>query len=444
METCWLYALLSAANKSVDNTLSIPLLLLVLPLSWGVSAALKCLKWPKAIPTVLSWIIWIPLMLLMVKMQLFWSISFSDTAWLSAIPQSLSHIFVDFESPFLILISTAALWWLGRRIAYLRPDFAAAIIETQLGLIILVIVFFTAYELKLEQSGSVMLALIFFFLALLGVSVSHSQGDSWLFSSRKSYWAGIVLVCIGIILALGLLIGFIFNPDLIQIFLKILKWIWTGIERVISWLANLFPSQNAPLPEMQSFPSLEPSDSEEIKWFSMPEWLRRAISLVWIIIVSGLLLVAIWRIATQISDWIRRHLPSRGGEVESLKGAFKADLLNLLKKIISTIFKIKFKSRAGDKIKNIPTQVMSVRQLYSQFLYWAAAEGYPRDKSQTPEEYRLKLSQLKPEYEEALGTITHEYMNVRYGSSVPTDAKLNQLREKWQYLRKQGLKKPKK
>ncbi len=56
MEVSWLYAVLNAANKSVADRLSIPLLLLTLLISFGVSKGLSYLKWPKPALTTLSWV----------------------------------------------------------------------------------------------------------------------------------------------------------------------------------------------------------------------------------------------------------------------------------------------------------------------------------------------------------------------------------------------------
>jgi hypothetical protein len=149
MEACWLYALLSFANHSVDNVLSIPLLLPVLLVSYGVSVLLKQVRWPKAIMTMLSWIIWPAVMLLMIKFQLFPDLAFSNGDWLSSLGHAFTQIFYKFEAPLLVFISSAVLWWMGRRLAYLKMDFPATITESQVGLVALVVVFFINYELKL-------------------------------------------------------------------------------------------------------------------------------------------------------------------------------------------------------------------------------------------------------------------------------------------------------
>jgi hypothetical protein len=440
MEACWLYAVLSAANHSVNNVLSVPLLLSVLWVSYGVSILFKQVRWPKTMMTILSWVIWPAVMLLMVKLQLFSGLGFSDISWLSSLGHAFSQVFYKFEAPLLVFMSTSILWWMGRRLAYLELDFPATITESQVGLVALVMVFFINYELKLSQSNSSNVAIMFFFLALSGVSISHAQEDSWLFSSRRGYWLGLVLVCIGIILITGLLVSFIFTPDLIQWIIKGFQWIWSIIEKIMAFIASLFPSSTPDPGNLPPVPTIPPGNEDEGPLFKMPEWLRPGLELVWKLVVGGFLLVALWRLASQLFGWIRRHSQSSGDETENLKGAFKTDLLNFLKRLLSAVFRIKFRVH-DTQFQNIQPEVAAARRLYAQFLQWAAVRGHPRDKSQTPEEYQLLLAQFSPENKEALDFITCEYVKVRYGSSIPTLENLNYLREKWQNLKKTGLKK---
>jgi hypothetical protein len=441
METCWLYAALNAANQSVGGVLYVPFLLVALFLSLGISALLKLLPWPKIVLTILSWIIWPAAFLLMVKYQLFALSGFSDSVWLSAIAHAFSQIFYTFEAPLLIFISTAVMWWLGRRMAYFKADFSTAVTETQLGVVILALVYFSAYQLKLEQSGSTGVALIFFFLALVGISLSHARGDSWLSSSHKKHWLGITLVLIGLILVFGLVASYIFTPDLIQVFINAAKWVWSLIERLIAFFASLFPPSTHTSPEMSPLPTMTSPDTETSGGIHWPEWLRPSLLLVWEILIVGLIIVAVWRVTSEIFHWLQRHAPSGGDEVESLKGGFWTDFLAFFKNLVYRLLKIQRKPREDDGLKNLPPQVVSVRQLYAQFLHWTSSKGHPREKFQTPEEYREALYRLMPEMEKNLDLITREYMNVRYGSGIPTDDKLVELKNCWHDLKKEGFKK---
>ncbi len=443
MELSWLYALLSAANKSVSDLLSIPLLLSTLLISAVISKALSYLHWPKPLTTILSWIIWPAAMLLMIKFQLFREAAFTDTAWLTAIPHAFSRIFNSFEPALLVLISTAALWWLGRRLAYMKPDFSSAVTEFQFGMVILITTIFTAYMLDLDQSSSLPVTLIFFSLGLFGISVSHAQGSNWLNSGREGHWTGILLFSIGIILAAGIIISLIFTQDLVQLILDILKWIWGLIDKLMGLIASLFPEQSPPSPPPgMEMPAVPPSEDTEV--FRLPEWLTGGARLIWTISVTAFLLFAIWRISSQIFRWMRNRASRGSAEVESLKGAFKIDLLNWLKRLLSRIPGIKFRMphKAGNR--DLPPEIASVRQLYSELLRWGAEKGHSRRKSQTPNEYREELGQLIPENQDGLSFITHQYIHARYGSASPTEEDLSRLKQDWQRIKKSGLKRPNK
>lgn len=441
MEFSWLYALLNAANKSVANALSVLLMLLTLLVSFAVSRALRYLSWNKVALTALSWVVWPIVMLLLIKVQLFGGTSFTDPAWLGSIPHALGQMVDHLEPALLILLSSAALWWLGRRLAYITIDFKAALVEFQLGLVLLVIVFFVAYETNLDQSASVPVAMTFFFMALIGISISHTQDNpSWLNSWRQGNWLGMLLISIGIILLLGLLISIIVTPDLLQLFLRALKWLWGIVERMLTFFANLIPKQQEqPLP---SLPPMAGPGQDEGPGLTLPEWLLPGARLAWTIIAGGVLLIAIWRVTTQIIGWMRNRASTAGGEVESLRGAFKTDLLNWFKRLLSRLFGIKFGSLNRGRLKNVPPEIASVRQLYGQLLRWGSEKGYPRAKPQTPLEYQYVLNGAISENRDDLDFITCEYINVRYGCNLPTEEKLNQLKQKWHNLRKTELRSP--
>jgi hypothetical protein len=88
----------------------------------------------------------------------------------------------------------------------------------------------------------------------------------------------------------------------------------------------------------------------------------------------------------------------------------------------------------------VATEIASVRQIYRQFLRWAAAGGYPRDISQTPHEYLYGLAYVLPDVLDDLDLITQRYIRTRYGASLPTEYELNQMSHSWQRVRQYRLK----
>jgi len=444
MGACWLYALLTLLNKQVaDGRLSVLGLLLVYPLAFGLNKLLRQLQWPKVCLRSISWLAWLVGMLLIVKVQLFSDVGLLNPVWLMALPQAIGQIIYTFKPELLILVSSAVMWWLGRRLAYLRINFAALVTEFQFGLAILLITFFVVSQLRVDLADSVPITLIFFLFALLGISIAHAQeGTGWLSGLYQGHWSGLLLLSISLILILGLLIGSLVTPDLLQLILAGLKWIWGLILKVIAFIASLFPEpEPGELPPPMPVPEVEPS--EGFKLWTMPEWMRGGLSLGLTILWGGLILVALWRISSQIFGWLRRRLTSMAGaEFEPLPGAFKADFLSLLKRILLKLLGFKVPLRLARKSSSILPEIASVRQIYRQLLRWAAAGGYPRHISQTPYEYLYILQGLLPEAQVDLDFITHQYVSTRYGASLPTEDALHQLRQSWHKISQNRLKSP--
>jgi len=444
MEGCWLYASLAMLNKQVaGGRLSILGILLFYPLAFAFNKLVRWLRWPKVCLHSLSWLAWAVGMLLMVKIQLFSDLQWLNPSWLLAIPQAIGQIIYTFKPELLILASTAIIWWLGRRLAYLRINFAASVSEFQFGLAILLLTFWVTSLLRLDLTESVPTALAFFFFALLGTSIAHAQeGTSWLSGLYQGHWSGLLLVSISLVLILGLLIGSVVTPDLLQLVLAALKWVWGLILKVIAFIASLFPEpEPGELPPAMPMPQMEPA--EEFKLWTMPESVRSGLRLGLGMLWLGISLLALWRISSQIYEWLSRRLASMAGaEIEPLQGAFRADLLSLLKRIILKLLRLGLPFRLARKSKSLLPEVATVRQIYRQLLRWAATGGYPRHVSQTPYEYLYTLADLLPEARGDLDFITQQYVSTRYGTSLPTEDALHQLRQSWHEISQNRLNRP--
>jgi hypothetical protein len=442
MEGCWLYALMALLNKQVaDGRLSVIGLLLLYPLAFIFNKLLRQLRWPEVCLRTISWLVWVVGMLLMVKIQLFSSLGWLNTSWLVALPQAIAQMLYTFKPELLILVSSAVLWWLGRRLAYLKVNFAASVSEFQFGLVILLITFFVTSQLRVDLADSVPTALTFVLLALLGMSIAHAQeGTSWLSGLHQGHWAGLLLISISLILILGLLIGSLVTPDLLQLVWAALKWVWGLIITAIAFIASLFPEpETAELPPAMPIPEIEPS--EGFKPWTMPEPVRSGLRFGLNILWLGLILAALWRVSSDIFGWLRRKLAGMAGaEFEPLPGALRADFLSLLKRILLKLLGFRLPFRLRGKTSSILPEIASVRQIYRQLLRWAAVGGYPRRLSQTPHEYLYTLADLLPEAQDDLDLITQQYITARYGTCLPTEDELHQLRQSWHRVRQNRLK----
>jgi hypothetical protein len=446
MEGCWLYALIALLNKqTADGRLSVLGILVLYPVAFLFNMVLVRLKWPKACIQSVSWLGWVVGMLLIVKVQLFGDLPVSDPQWLLSVPRSITEVIYAFRPELLILLSTGVLWWLGRRLARRICNFAAMVSEFQFGLVMLILIFFVTSQLGVTLDNAVPVALSFFLFALVGISVAHAlEGTSWLSGLYQGHWSGLLLVSISVILLLGLLISWAVTPDLLQVIWAGIKWawglIWGLIMKVLLFLSGLFPeSEPAEPPPMPSMPAMEPD--EGFKLWTMPEWLRGGLRLSWSILVLGLILFALWRISSDIFRWLRRKLASMAGaEFEPLPGAFKADFLSLLKRILFKLLGLKLPFRLRGEKGTFPPEIASVRQIYRQFLRWATAGGYPRHISQTPHEYCYTLVGLLPEAREDLDLVTQQYVRTRYGALLSTGDELNELSQAWHRLKQTHLK----
>lgn len=176
--------------------------------------------------------------------------------------------------------------------------------------------------------------------------------------------------------------------------------------------------------------------------WTMPEALRSGLRLGWSVLFFGLILVALWRVSSQIFGWLHRKLTPAEAEVEPLPGAFRADLLGLLKRIMLKLLGFRLPFWRRKKLEHLSAETASIRQIYRQLLRWAASSGWPRHLSQTPHEYLHTLENLLPVAQQELRFITEQYVSVRYSPRSPTEKELYQFRRSWYQLRQNRLKGP--
>jgi hypothetical protein len=442
IECCWLYALMALLNKpAADERLSILGILALYPLSFGFNGLLRRLRWPGFFLRIISWIVWALAMLLMVKFQLWGGLAWSDTSWLLAVPRAIAGLFYGFRPELLVLIATGVIWWLGRRLAYAKVNFTTLVSEFQFGLVILVVTFLIASSIEVDIAHPAYLIAAFFLFSLGGMSIAHArEGVSWLSGLNQGHWVGLLLVSISLVLILGFLVSLAVTPDLLQLCLAAIKWVWGLIVKAMAFLASLLPS-SGPAEPLTPVPGVETVPSEEFELWTMPEAVRTGLGIGWMVLFGGLIVLAIWRISSDIFRWLRRRLASMAGaEYEPLPGAFRADLLSLLKRIGSNLLSLILRFRRGAGREPGFAGVASVRQVYRWLLRWASTGGCPRGMSQTPYEYCSALAGLLPEAQGDLELITQGYVRARYGASLPDEGESARLSQAWHRVRQNRLK----
>jgi hypothetical protein len=438
MQVCWLGTILDLLNQKVANG-SLPALgiLVFYPLAFGFQRLLLALQRPRVV--LPSCLVWAGATLLLAKIQFFSSFSPGDARWLFSLWQAMGQMFHTFNPQGLMVMSSAVLWGLGWRLAYLRIQFSTVVREFQFGLVIFLAAFFIQGQLGMQTPALVPAALVFFFLSLAGISLTHSrEHTSWLPGPHKGFWFGFLLLSIGFILSLGFLISMGVTPSLISFILSALaqagQILLDLVHKLLMLLSNLFPlPKPADPPPSLRMPQIKGPSEAPLVLFS--DSVREVLRFIWSMGCLALILVALWRICGQIFGWLRRKLGGlEEAEVEPMPGAFREDLLNWLRWIILA-FGFKWPFRRGAKSHLSLSEAESVRRIYRQLLKWAAKKGCVRHASQTPMEYLQNLLQWLPEGRWDLTFITLHYVRARYGLWPPAQRDLEQLGRSWHQLK---------
>jgi hypothetical protein len=448
LEISWLWAFLDLLDQKAANG-SFPLLILLgfYPLGLVFHRILRGLSWMKVI--LLGCLAWTALVLLLGKVHFFAHTGWENPQWLRAFGDSLARMFHSLTPEALAVMSSAVFWGFGCRLAYVRIHFANLVGEFQFGLAILLILFFLNAQWELPTATLIPLTLAFFFFALSGIAVSHSlERESWVSGHYRHRWFAFLLLTIGSILGIGWLISGVVNPPLVELILSLMamagQWIWGWIVKFFIFLGELIPSPKpGELPPASRLPQMK--GPAEAPFILFSDSVREVIRFIWGAGVISLLLIALWRISSQIFDWFRRKMGGMGdAEVEPLPGAFREDLISFLKKLLR-IFGFAWPFRKGSRAEPLPEGAELVRKTYRQLSAWAAKKGHARNPAQTPYEFLKGLTAWLPERQGDLTSITEQYVRTRYGLLAPTANGLEELQRSWQRIRQTRFKKrPKK
>ncbi len=444
LEGCWLYTLVYMLNVLIaEGRLNVPGLLPLYLLAFGTNWLWRRLGWPRVIRGALNITGGVVFTLLAVKIQLFGHLPLADAMWLAALGEAFTNIFYGLSPEMVLLVGGGVLWWFGQRMASLPMAFATAVREFQFGLIVLLILLFIVYGMEIQLSHTILVVTIFFVASLLSLSIAHAQENKQSTEFYHGNWLGILLMSISAIILLGLAIGSIITPDLLQLVVAGLTWLWGLIVKGITFIASLFPQSDITPGEV--LPGAGPMPVEEpdyTKLFVLPEVVRKGLRFGWSVLMIGMLLVFLWRISEQIFTWLRTRLGSTGNaEYESLSGAFWTDIQLLFQRIFRWILKILRWPTLLRKRKTVePKEITSIRQLYQQLLRWAAKAGLPKPVFQTAYEYLDVLQEKMPAYRDTLQYVTGKYVSARYGHVTPSVEELDQLKQSWHNLKHQNLK----
>jgi hypothetical protein len=442
IETCWLYVILKVLNEHVAHSqLSLFGVLLFYPIALGFNKMIQLLELTKSFRMILTWLLWAILLLVSIKIQLYSSLPWTDPAWLTSLPLAIPQLIYVFRAEVLLFGGSAITWWLGYRLSTGTVNFESLLARFQFGLVILIATFFTISFLQIDVLNAIPVVLIFFFASLAGISIAHAQENkSWLADRNRLQWSWILLASIGVIFLAGFIISALVSHDLLQLVINAIKWLGKLIMTVLAFLASLLPKPEpgTMLPPMGEMPGMPPEEKNLI--LNLPEALRNWLNLAMGVIWGGLVLVALWQISSRLFNWLRGRFNVPDAEVEPMRGAFKADLVALLKHIYRMLSGLKFLSWLTGKSNMLSPEVLSVYQIYRHLLHWGAKSGYPRKHFQTPNEYLAILTDLLPDARQDLVLITHQYVSIRYGGRLPETQELQDIRQSWDRVKQNRAK----
>ena len=341
---------------------------------------------------------------------------------------------------FLLLVTAGVLWGLGCRLGSLRVSFTTLLSEFQFGLVILLLALFAEQKLEMHQTHLVPLILCFFSFALLGAGVAHGREHAgWTSSRYLSSWIAFLVIAIALILITGLLITVLVSPSFIQFLLALLyqagSLLLGFLAKILRFLINLLPLPDSTLPVSAPVPRPAPKPEDWSPFFLISDSTREVMRVLWTLMVSSLLAVALWRVSSQVLDWLRRRMGTLAGEeVEPLPGAFRADLRILLTWILD-ILSLKWLYRLLRKKKRSEQKINSIRQIYMKLLQWSAARGCGREVAQTPYEFLPRMCANLPEAKEDFVFLTSQYVAVRYGPKGTAEEVFEEAKSRLQNIR---------
>lgn len=400
--------------------ISAPLLLAAYVVSFAAGVGLRLLIGSRLVASVISWLLW-PVVVFALLLPL----------WPIELPAEAAPLAFT-------VVAAGLLWWLGARLAGRYISYETVLSEFQVGLLVLVGLLFLSYVLHLEQSSLVPAAIVFVGLGLAGAATTRAnEGGGLPLPRRSNTWWAMLLLSMSLVFLLGFLVALLFTPDLMHLLGQGIRALWHLLERLMSALAGLFGTEEAPA-ELPPVPQITGQQSEPEFSLTLPDsWLRPS-RIAYGVFIGVLVLVMIWRLTLQLFAWARRRTDRGDVRVEHLRGAFRADLLNLLRRLISWVKALSLLGRIRQRATEKMVPSISVRRLYTEMVRWGARSGIPRMPSQTPLEYLDVLCAAFPAYRSEVMLITQGYVRARYAAQVLNEEDVQQLKASRRRLKRKA------
>ncbi len=433
MQACWFYAWLAliAVKTDVPGTVA-PTIILFLGAAALARWALMRSPLRQVTRLGIYWVAWFLLAAIAGKLLLFPSMPWGQVDWLFALPRGLVRVvFETRPAELLLLLGSGGAWYLGGQSISRGPTYETILGQFQFGLVMLLGAFLAAQGLSISTGHPLLLAITFFTLALTGIAITRSrQEQARAPGAANRQFAGSLVTLLVAVTALGLLASVIVTPGLIEVILNAVGFALHAVGSAIVYVLSLLPQPDLTPPEGDAQPPATGDDSgllEFYRTFPWPAVLKRVIFIVWVVVIMGMFLLALWRIFSTILGWLKRRSNMNGVEVESLSSGFLADLLAFMLWFERAGHALAARFRKFARSRFGPSGKPTWSSIYLNFARWAGKKLAPREPSQSAHEYQEALSRLLPAASRDLALITDTYARARYGRYEPDNEALREM-----------------
>lgn len=365
-----------------------------------------------------------------------------------------------FSSPSPALILIVAILYVWRRSVLLSSSFVlgptTGALRFRLGVLFLALF---ALVHRDEKAGMLLEVLpVYFGAGLLGMALGRADSLTLARGASQSPFSGGWLVAVvsivAAIVALGGGLGVLLSTQAAQslagilaivlvalavaVLSPVLLGLYFAFSYIVGWLMTVWPTQG---PFQESMESVEALDSmlEGLRQEAGKQqpafmaWLREHSSELTIILTSLAVLILAFLSVRVGRRYLRLRKQAEEDEAESLFSA--SEMADDVRRRIQEL-----RDRLGGQrpLKSFQRLITAstVRRIYTRLMALAHKAGCGREASETPLEFLGKLIDLFPDHKSEVTTITHAYVQVRYGEFPEDEIDLKRVREGWAAIRK--------
>lgn len=441
MQACWLYTWLYVLEmRLLQQHLLAPAAILFSALALPARLYIERLPLRGGLKRACFWFVWAASAAIAGKLLLLPGMPWADAGWLVALPRAVVRLL--WETPvaeLLLLFGSCGAWYAGGRAANRQVTYETLLAQFQFGLVLLFAAFLLAHALDVSTTHPALLSVVFFSLSLTALAITRNRrGNEGASLPGGRHFTGSLATLLIVVSTLGLLAGIAITPDLVGIVIDAARFLGRALTAGLAFLLSLLPT-----PDMPSGGEMDPpatGDDSALRDFyralPWPAMLRRILYILWVVVILGMALFALWRLCSMLLDWLKRRGDATGVEIESLDSGLLADLLALLlwtersvRRLASRLMAFA-RGRLGAAVEPTWTSI------YAGLTRWTARKVLPREPWQSIHEYEALLSARMPAATEDLAFVTDTFARARYGGLEPGQATVEAMQHAVNRIRK--------